>query len=199
MSLCLCLFSLILSVFTRFRYANRATSGIDDLLGGDTDWGFTPSSKMEDAERFKGCEHISIACRSCQTVSEFKGVTGIDTATQNGLSCGECGSNYFGRNTEQDCYCLLSNQITLSIRKGLKRYYDCWMVCDDRMCGRRTMQQSVRGTVCTADGCHGRMVQEYSEKDLHTQLIYIESLVDVPRCVARRKAASIAAGAISLE
>lgn len=175
------------------KYTSRGSSGIDDLLSGDTDWGFTPSSKMDDAERFKDCAPIMIQCRSCLNTSQFKGVTGIQSVGDNGLSCGECGSNYFGRNLERDCYCLLSNQITLSIRTGLKKYYDCWMVCDDRMCGRRTMQQSVRGTVCTAENCHGRMLQEYSEKDLHTQLIYIESLVDVPRCVLRKKAAKVAA------
>jgi hypothetical protein len=43
---------------------------------------------------------------------------------------------------------------------------------------RRTMQQSVKGLACTED-CHGRMVQEYSESSLYTQLKYFESLFDI--------------------
>jgi hypothetical protein len=38
--------------------------------------------------------------------------------------------------------------VTLLVRACLKRYYDCWLVCDDPSCGRRTMQQSVKGECC---------------------------------------------------
>lgn len=47
------------------------------------------------------------------------------------------------------------------------------------------MQQSIVGLRCTAEACHGRMQQEYSEKDLYVQLKYLESLFDVDR--ARKK------------
>ena len=47
------------------------------------------------------------------------------------------------------------------------------------------MQQSLRGLACT-DDCHGRMVQEYSEATLHTQLKYLEALFDVPRVLSKK-------------
>lgn len=93
-----------------------------------------------------------------------------------------------------DCFCYLSNKITLLSRQCISKYYACWLVCDDRTCGRRTTQQSVRGAVCTAEHCQGRMIQEYSEKDLHTQMKYLESLVDVPRYLSRKKNGNAADG-----
>ena len=80
-----------------------------------------------------------------------------------------------------DCYCYLSNRVTLLVRLCLQRYLDCWLVCDDHSCQRRTRQQPLRGLGCVEPGCHGRLVQEYDENSLHTQLKFLESLFDVPR------------------
>jgi hypothetical protein len=114
-------------------------------------------------------------------VMEEMEINGKDTSVSyKGLSCSSCGALYYGRKNAADCYCYLSNRVTLLARECLKKYYDCWLVCDDHSCGNRTMQQSVKGFACTAD-CHGRMVQEYNELMLHTQLKYLESLFDVPR------------------
>ena len=44
------------------------------------------------------------------------------------------------------------------------------------------------GFACTGD-CHGRMLQEYDESKLHTQLKYLESLFDLERSENRAKAA----------
>lgn len=91
-----------------------------------------------------------------------------------------------------DCYSYLSNRITLLVRQCLKRYYDCWLVCDDPTCGRRSMQQPLCGLACTED-CHGRLVQEFNEESLHTELKYIEALFDFPRSVKRRVEAQLLA------
>ena len=87
--------------------------------------------------------------------------------------------------SERACYCYLSNCVTLQVRACVQRYYDCWLVCDDHSCGRRTKQQSVRGYQCT-NNCHGRMVQEYDEAQLHAQLKYLQALFDVPRLQAKK-------------
>lgn len=90
-----------------------------------------------------------------------------------------------------DCYCYLSNRLTLLVRQCLKTYYDCWLVCDDSSCGRRTQQQSVMGAPlrCTGD-CHGRIVQEYDAETLHSQMKYLEYLFDYDRSLRRAKTAS---------
>ena len=47
------------------------------------------------------------------------------------------------------------------------------------------------GFACT-ENCHGRMVQEYDDLSLHTQLKCLESLFDVPRYQAKKKINDVA-------
>ena len=44
-----------------------------------------------------------------------------------------------------EAYGYLSNRVTLLVRECVRKYYDCWLICDDDSCGRRTMQQSSSG------------------------------------------------------
>ena len=45
-----------------------------------------------------------------------------------------------------EMYSYLSNRVTLLERFCVKKYYDCWLICDDRACARRTRQQPSKGT-----------------------------------------------------
>ena len=91
----------------------------DDLL--EEGWGFTPKCQMDDAERFKDCLPLTALCSACGEVRavqlfmwyyylcalvavlqecEVKSVQLLGDATRpgkNGLTCGFCGSQYFGR------------------------------------------------------------------------------------------------------
>ena len=98
---------------------------------------------------------------------------------------------YFGRTGPANCYSYLSNRVTLLVRECVKKYYDCWLSCDDQSCRKHTMQQSVMGKRCTED-CHGHMVQDYTDLDLHTQLKYLETLFDFHRAVDLRAALIVA-------
>ena len=51
------------------------------------------------------------------------------------------------------------------------------------------MQQSCMSFACTED-CHGRMIQEYDEAMLHTQLKYMESLFDYSRLSTKKELAT---------
>jgi DNA Polymerase alpha zinc finger len=42
-------------------------------------------------------------------------------------------------------YCYFSNRVTALVRQCVKKYYDCWLICDDNSCGRRSMQQASKG------------------------------------------------------
>lgn len=86
----------------------------------------------------------------------------------------------------KECFFFLQNRVTLLMRECLRRYYDCWLVCDDHSCRRRTMQQPLPGFACTGD-CHGRMVQEYDEKALYNQMKCLEAMFDVSRMMSKRK------------
>ncbi len=51
---------------------------------------------------------------------------------------------------------------------------------------RRTMHQSAKGLMCT-ENCHGTMIQEYNDSELHNQIKYLETLFDLPRFVSKNK------------
>ncbi len=50
---------------------------------------------------------------------------------------------------------------------------------------RRTKQLSAIGLSCT-ERCRGRMIQEYDDLALYTQLKYFETLFDVPLALTKR-------------
>ena len=160
------------------KFAVRSTN--DDEL--QMDWGFVPRSMMEDSERFRDAVKLKVACKSCSMITDFPGV--YSTQKSSGLACSACGSMYYGMMGPAPCYGYLSNSTTLLVRQCVKKYYDCWLRCDDLTCGRRTTQQSVNGYGCVGD-CHGRMKQEYDDSALHTQLKYLESLFDVDKAVKK--------------
>jgi len=152
---------------------------------GDDEWGFTPKCLIDDSERFKECTPLLLTCTSCDEMNVFPGVFGKD-GCGSGLYCVNCGSAFWGRRNGADCYCYISNAISLLIRQCERRYYECYLVCDDATCGRRTLQQSVMGYSCT-ENCHGRMIPEYDDHSLHTQLKYCESLFDFCRATQKRE------------
>ena len=170
------------------KFTTRAL--VNDDLFADEDWGFTPRSLMDDGERFKDCLKLECVCGACRANSAFTGLLGGGGTS--GLNCPSCGAIFYGRNNAADVYSYLSNKVTLQVRQCVKKYYDCWLQCDDQTCDRRTTQQSAMGFACTGD-CHGRMLQEYDESRLHTQLKYLESLFDFERGLVRAKAASLTA------
>jgi hypothetical protein len=85
-----------------------------------------------------------------------------------------------------NCYAYLCNRLTLGIRECVKRYYDCYLVCDDPSCRKRTMQLTLKGLSCFESGCNGRMKQEYDETKLHNQLQYYEALFDVHHFTSKK-------------
>jgi DNA polymerase alpha subunit A len=163
------------------KYARSSTQN-DDIM--DDNWGFTPQCLMDDSERFKDCVPLQINCESCHEDVKVLSVMSIKDSAP--LTCSNCQAEFYGRTSAMVCYFHLSNRMTLLMRDSLRRYYDCWLRCDDHSCNRRTMQQPMRGNACTGD-CHGRMVQEYDEKQLYTQMKYLETMFDVRRMKVQQK------------
>lgn len=173
----------------------------------DEAWGFTPMCRMEDSERFAACEALKVRCSHCNQEADFPGVYcealvavaaageskgGVASMASGGLRSGllcpnmSCQALYWGAPNAASCFARLFNRVTLTVRLHVKKYYDCWLLCDDTGCNRRSRQQSVVATACLARGCHGHMGMEYSEKALHTQLKFLETLFDVRRAKAKK-------------
>ena len=83
----------------------------------------------------------------------------------------------------------LSNTLTLAIRKQQKAYYTGGLQCDENSCRdvRRSMSTHISldeagmplFPACTVPRCKGKMCKSYSDKQLHTQLLFYKSLFDL--------------------
>ena len=137
----------------------------------EDDWGFTPQCLVDKKERFKDCRKLFCYCVACEVEYVFEG------CVESGLYCPGCKALNWGRKSYWDFFSYFSNRVSLLVRECVQKYYECVLVCDDHTCSRRTTQQSVLGYACT-ENCHGRMVQEYTDADLHRQLKYLEYLFE---------------------
>ncbi|QIW94811.1 hypothetical protein AMS68_000329 [Peltaster fructicola] len=155
----------------------------------------TLESQIPDHIRYKDCEPLGLLCPSCKHHCEFRGVnyvapddetplTPLALLTNNGITCPrvECRKKLSTLS--------ISTQLEVQIRRHTSRYYSAWLQCDDAACGIRTRQMSVYGRRCLgpnglAHGCSGRMSFEYSEKALYNQLLYLQGLFDVDKCLEK--------------
>lgn len=152
-------------------------------------------SQVPDAVRFKEAVPLQLRCKACKTTFSYRGLNPpTDSSSDNekkdarvthdGISC-----------PNPTCSKLIPNltivaQTEAHIRQHISRYYSNWLTCDDSSCGLRTRQVSVYGHRCLGpkglgQGCLGKMQQEYTEKMLYNQLLYLASMFDVDR--AREK------------
>ncbi len=164
------------------RYQGPAGGG--HASGGGNDLEIHPlESQIPDDVRFRDCARLSLRCRACKASAPFEGLLAAATAseervTPSGVACPSCGA-------------VLSTlsvvaQVEHAVRTAAARYYEGWLVCNDRLCDNRTRQMSVYGARCLgpkglARDCLGRMRYEVGERDLYNQLVYFASLFDVDR------------------
>ncbi|KAE9979169.1 hypothetical protein BLS_010101 [Venturia inaequalis] len=156
-------------------------------------------SQIPDSVRFKEALPLQLRCVACKSSFDFRGIVPPTTRTEDerleaavtndGLQCPNAA-----------CQRLLPTitivaQLEAQIRQHISRYYANWLVCDEPQCGNRTRQICVYGHRCLGPkglgmGCLGRMHQEYTEKALYNQLLFLGSMFDVER--AREKVETMA-------
>ncbi|KAI8093308.1 DNA polymerase family B-domain-containing protein [Halteromyces radiatus] len=140
--------------------------------GADGDAYVTLDSQISDEERFKECDRLQLRCQQCQEITNFDGIGRlVDGDTMEyGLSCIQC---HHVLPTPS-----VHTQLTMAIRKYIRQYYEGWLICDDDTCFNRTRMMSVFGRRCSADGCQGAMIREYTDKQLYTQLLFYSHSFD---------------------
>lgn len=163
----------------------------------------TSASMLEDDDRYKLCEPLELVCAQCYKKYVFPGVTEILSliATPKGTSspaaacpdplmCDQCNQSG-GLNRVSPA--MLANQVKLRADEFIKRYYECWMMCDDEMCGHITRNITLqrvgdaeKGTVCPLyPRCNGRLRRQYTEAHLYNQLTQFYRLLDVSRVLEK--------------
>ena len=153
---------------------------------------YTPASCLSDDERFKDVEKLQLRCMSCDCENEFPGVFHVNkdpaTGTQtlvSGLQCvnPDCPRpQFWGTGGHAEVMAHISNTVNMFVHRRTKEYYQGQVRCDDPSCElhtNTTRQLSVAGTVCLMRGCTGKVHPVVTERMLHTQLKYIDTLFDV--------------------
>jgi DNA polymerase alpha subunit A len=145
-------------------------------------------SQIPDSVRFKDALPLRLRCRMCKTSFSFRGMVPATESTSgeekeavishDGLACPNASCGKIIPNIS------IVAQMESQIRQHIARFYANVLVCDDPSCGARTRQMSVYGHRCLGPrglghGCLGKMHQEYTEKMLYNQLLFLNRLFDV--------------------
>lgn len=159
----------------------------------------TSASMLEDDDRYKLCEPLELVCAQCFKKYAFTGVSEIlaaratpnetpstSAACPDPLMCVECNKS---GGLNQVSPAMLANQVKLRADEFIKRYYECWMMCDDEVCGHITRNVTLqrvgdaeKGTVCPLyPRCSGRLHRQYTETHLYNQLTQFYRLLDASR------------------
>ncbi|KAJ7319534.1 hypothetical protein JRQ81_019045 [Phrynocephalus forsythii] len=144
----------------------------DDLLGGPV--------QLTDEEKYKDCEKFKFVCPKCGTEniydSVFHGLDQMITPSLTECSKKECKESLLIYLTQ------ICNKLILDIRSCIKKYYTCWLRCEEQTCQYRTRRLPLRfsrsGPLCPI--CKKAIVKrEYSDKALFTQLCFYRYIFDM--------------------
>lgn len=144
----------------------------------------TLESQIPSAVRFARCEPLSIRCRACGAHSRFDGTAALRdvpraTLTKTHGFC--CQAERCGAPLP---LASIAVQLELAMRAHISRYYEGWTECTEPSCGAATRMTGVYSGRCLVAGCRGKVVPQYSDKDLYTQLCYYEYLFDGEQALA---------------
>jgi DNA polymerase alpha subunit A len=145
-------------------------------------------SQIPDSVRFKDALPLHLRCRMCKTKFSYRGIVADTESTSDkdkqaaishdGIVCPNSSCNKIVPNIS------IVAQMESQTREHISRFYANVLICDDPSCGARTRQMSVYGHRCLGPkglghGCLGKMHQEYTEKMLYNQLLFLNRLFDV--------------------
>ena len=141
--------------------------------------------------KFTDAKPLSVKCLKCKQTHPFRGLLGQGAVSgavavsgewlgARALSCSGCSTPY-GRTQ-------LQNALTLATRRELTSYYTAKLQCDEPSCREQSKGLSTHVAhdeagmplfpACTVPRCKGRMLKTYSDKQLHTQMLFFKSLFD---------------------
>ncbi|KAG7552309.1 DNA-directed DNA polymerase family B multifunctional domain [Arabidopsis thaliana x Arabidopsis arenosa] len=151
---------------SKYRRRSNITTGSD------------PSTSLlfatSDEERYKSCEPLVLACRSCSAALNCPSITSSVCAS---ISEGS---------TRRISPAMIANQVKRQIDGFVSMYYKGIMMCDDESCKYTTRSPNFlllgdreRGTVCpNYPNCNGTLLRKYTEAELYRQLSYFCHILD---------------------
>ncbi|XP_005185222.2 DNA polymerase alpha catalytic subunit [Musca domestica] len=134
-------------------------------------------------QKYRTCEKFKFICVRCKTENIV--------ASAYKPSAGNSYEAVLQKCSNPDCsiapyqYVIaIRNQLILSMRGFITRFYQNWLVCDDPACNQNTRcythVTSGRRPVCMR--CkNGTLVRQYTERDLYDQLSYFQYMFDLSK------------------
>ena len=122
--------------------------------GSSDDFQFTTlESKMSDAERFRNCQRLTVKCK-CGNSQDFEGPAYKFSASNSGAE--EWKSGFICKN----CFSVINWKsiariLLINVRSLIKKYYECWQVCEEPQCRTENRQTLVLNHICFKPSCKG--------------------------------------------
>uniref|UniRef100_A0A1B0BBM8 DNA polymerase n=1 Tax=Glossina palpalis gambiensis TaxID=67801 RepID=A0A1B0BBM8_9MUSC len=133
-------------------------------------------------QKFRACEKFTFICNNCNTenlmASAFKPAGGSYEPVLQKCCNPEC------NNAPYHQVIAIRNQLTLTMRKYITRFYQNWLVCDDPACNQNTRSYThvTSGNRSICMRCkNGYLVRQYGENDLYLQLKYLQYTFDLAK------------------
>ncbi|KAL9890772.1 DNA polymerase alpha catalytic subunit [Glossina fuscipes fuscipes] len=133
-------------------------------------------------QHFRACEKFTFICNNCNTenlmASAFKPAGGSCEPVLQKCCNPEC------NNAPYHQVIAIRNQLTLTMRKYITRFYQNWLVCDDPACNQNTRSYThvTSGNRSICMRCkNGYLVRQYGEDDLYLQLKYLQYTFDLAK------------------
>jgi DNA polymerase alpha subunit A len=143
--------------------------------------------------KFAQSKPLRVKCAECNATHSFRGILGQGDVGSTGtlgaggewlgakaLRCAGCSATYDKTR--------LQNALSLAVRKEVTAYYTASLQCDEPSCCESSHGLSTHIArdeagmplfpACTVPRCKGRMMKTYTDKALHTQLLFFKSLFD---------------------
>ena len=141
--------------------------------------------------KFANSKPLLVPCshKDCKEPRPFRGILGQgggqlaggDWIGAKALACSGCGNGY-GK-------VKLQNALQMAMRKEIAAYYAAPLQCDEPSCKECSSGLSTHVArdeagmpifpPCTVPRCKGKMCKTYTDKQLHTQMLFYKSLFDM--------------------
>ncbi|XP_055377504.1 DNA polymerase alpha catalytic subunit isoform X2 [Condylostylus longicornis] len=131
-------------------------------------------------QKYRQCEKFKFICNNCKTVNIIASAFRPHEKTY--IPVLQKCSNVDCSTAPYQYLVSIRNQMILSIREFIKRFYDNWMICDEPTCNnntRKLLHVAINNRpicfVCNT----GVLIRAYSERDLYNQISYFQYIFDL--------------------
>lgn len=139
----------------------------------------TLDSQVPSSVRFAHCDALHVRCPQCSHTSSVRPLAHSARSEAAWLACEACHAPW--------PLASLVVQLQLAIRAHIAQYYQGIATCSEPSCRATSDMTGVYSGRCVVAGCRGKVVAQYTDKALYTQLCFFAYLFDAAQAVAETR------------